>query len=228
MKKTIAAVTVLLILLSGCSTINNLHEYNIYEKRIAMDMMIPPEPSVYIDYTPVNFGEDKLLAAVQLGSNLLKAGEAAEAEEKMLRALDGLYIPEYAAELTFDRIVKYLDGTMTEDLYDADIILEIDVKEYGIEAYSYGGEVAMTFAMTARFYHPEDNKIIWQRHVSVDRQITPGFFGVDNIIGNAITIASLNNLDEEQLSEGFKAMTSEIMKETINLLKKDLRKARDK
>lgn len=227
--KTIYIISIiwLLVIFAGCSTINNLDEYNIRGMDIAMDMRIPPKPTVEVNFTPVDFGGDGLLAVVQLGSNILKSEGAAKAEKKLQRALDGLYIPEYAAELTFDRIVKTLNGRMVSDYDQADIILEIEIEEYGIEAYSYGGDVSMVFAMTASFYHPADNEIIWKRNINVEREITPGFFSFDDIIGNVITIASLNNLDEEELSEGFQAITYDIMQETIELLHDDLRKARN-
>ena len=217
-----------LIFFSSCSTINHLKDYDIRGSRIAMDMMIPPQPTVRVDYGNVNFNEDQLLALVQLGTNIIKAGEAEKAEAKLRSALDGLYIPEYAAELTFDRIVKMLDGTMVDDIDKSNLILEIDIQEYGIEAHSFTGDVSMVFAMTSRFYHPADNKVIWQRRTSVTRQITPGFFAFDELIGNVVSIASLSNLKEEQLAEGFQALTHEIMEETINDLRKDLRKSRNR
>ena len=193
-----------------------------------MDMLPAPEPSVNVDYGSVNFGEDQLAAVVQLGANLIKAGEAEKAEQKLKRALNGLYIPEYAAELTFDRIVDTLDGTMVDNFSNADIILEIDIDEYGLESYSFDGKVSMFFSMTARFIDNRDYETIWQRRINVNRELTPGFFGFDNMVGTVVSIASLSNLEEDQLAEGFQAMTHEIMRETISLLKKDLRKARNK
>ena len=233
MKNRFSGIGVLLIiiisltlLISGCSTINHLEQYDIRGSYIAMDMMIPPEPTVYVDYAPVDFGGDKLMAAVQLGTNLIKAEGADNAEEKLRRALDGLYIPEYAAELTFDQIVKTLDGTMVDDFYEADLILEIDIEKFGIEAYSFGGEVSMVFAMTAGLYHRGDRDIIWRRYIKVEREASPAFFGIDEIAGNVVTIAVLNNLSEEQLAEGFQKLTRDVMKETVNYLRDDLRKAR--
>jgi hypothetical protein len=215
-----------LIILSSCSTINHLEDYEIRGSNIAMDMMFPPQPSVNVDYGDVNFSEDRLLALFKLGTNIVKAGEARKAELKLRSALQGLYIPEYAAELTFDRIVKMLDSTMIEDINKADLILEIDIQEYGIEADSFNGDVSMVFTMIARFYHPGDNKIIWQRHTRVERRITPGFFAFDELLGNVVSIASLANLNKEQLADGFKALTYEIMEETINDLRKDIRRSR--
>jgi len=226
--KITAAALLAAVVFAGCSTVNRLNEYDIYGASIAMDMMIPPEPSVDVDYGNVDFGGDKLLAAVQLGTNLIKAGQADNAEKKLKRALEGLYIPEYAAELTFDRIVKMLDGKMLSNMKGADLILEIDIDKYGLEAYSFGGNVSMVFSMTARFYHGYDNTLIWQRHVSVKKEITPAIFGFDQVIGNVVSIASLGSLSEEQLAEGFQRMTHEIMQETVNYLKEDLRKAAEK
>jgi len=216
----------LVVLFTGCSTINNLEHYDIYGSRITMEMAIPPQPTVYVDYGNADFGGDHLTAVIQLGTNMLKAGEAKKAEEKLYSALEGLYIPEYAAELTFDRIVKMLDGTMVENRRDADIIFEIDVEKYGLEAYSWSGNVAMVFDMEARFYHPVDNEVIWQRRIHVGKELSPGLFGFDQIVGNVVSMAVLSELEEEDLAEGFQAITRDVMEETVNQLREDIRDAR--
>lgn len=224
----LSAIGIILILVSGCSTVNRLNEYDVYGRTIFMDMYPAPEPEVNVDYGSVDFGGDQLAAVFQLGTNLIKAGEAEKAEQKLKDALDGLYIPEYAAELTYDRIVKTLDGTMANELSDAEIILEIEIEEYGLESYSYSGDVSMFFTMNARFIKRDDFQVIWQRNINVERAVSPGIFGFDSLTGTVVSIAALSSLEKEELSEGFQAMTHEIMRETIARLKKDLRKAHSK
>ena len=221
-------ITVLIAALSGCSTINQLEDYNLYGSRIAMDMAVPPRPVVNVDYDNVDFTDNPIIAVVQLGANIVKAGEAEKAERKLYSALQGLYIPEYAAELTFDRIVKSLDATMVQNMRDANLILEIEIEEYGLEASSWGGNVSMIFKMKAGFYHPADNETIWQRRISVERDLTPGIFGFDHLIGNVVSISALSQLEEEELAEGFKAITYDVMEEAVDKLRKDIRKSRNR
>ena len=225
-KIVITLVVVLIAVLTGCSTVNELEHYDLYGSRFAMDMAVPPRPVVNVDYENVDFGGDPLLAVFQLGTNLVKASEAEKAEDKLYSALEGLYIPEYAAELTFDRIVKTYDGTMVQNPSDADIILEIEIEEYGLEASSWGGNVSMIFEMKAGFYHPGNNETIWQRRVSVNKDLTPGIFGFDHMVGSVVSISALNKLDEKQLAEGFQTITYDVMEETVKKLRKDIRKSR--
>ena len=220
----LAAAAVLLA--AGCSTINNLDQYSLTDKAIALEMSSPAGPSVSVDYHPVDFEDDQIFAFVQLGANLIKADEAGKAEEKLRSALEGMYLPEYIAELTFDRLVKDVDGLMVERSSEADIIFDVEIEDYGIESYSYGGGVYMVVEMTVRLYDIASGKIIWQRYVSVKEEAVPGFFGFDDVIGNAVSIAALGSLEEEQLAEGFQKLTGVIMKKTIKLLHDDIREAR--
>jgi len=214
-------------MITGCSTINKLDEYDLTDTKIALDMKAPPEPTVDVDY---HFGYhepgNEILTIIELGANLIKADEARKAEEKLYSALDGLYLPEFIAELTYDRMVKTLDAFAVDKVRDADVILEVDIEEYGIETWSSNGHVAMVVRMQVRLWHKYNKEIVWQRSVEVTEELTPGYFGFDNIIGNAVTIASLGNLTEQQLGDGFEKLTIEIMKKTIGVLQDDIREAR--
>ncbi|MBI9105628.1 MAG: hypothetical protein JEZ04_02725 [Spirochaetales bacterium] len=220
-------ILTLALLFAGCSTINRLDEWDLTDSRIALDMKAPPEPTVNVDYHLGYYGEgSELLAIIEFGTNLLKADEARKAEEKLYSALAGLYLPEFVAELTYDRMIKTLNAYAVDKVRDSDVILEVDIEEYGIQSWSSSGYVELVINMEVRLWHRVDREIIWQRHVGVSQELTPGFFGFDNIIGNAVTIASLGNLTEEELSDGFQKLTIEIMKETIGILQDDLREAR--
>jgi hypothetical protein len=115
---------------------------------------------------------------------------------------------------------------MTGKKSGADVILEIDMEEYGIQTWSSSGYVSMMIEMTARLYHSGSREVIWQRRVSVEEEITPAMFGLDHLVGNFVTIESLSSLEEEQLSRGFKKLMIEIAEETIGVLQDDLREAR--
>ncbi|MDC7227874.1 MAG: hypothetical protein PQJ61_14000 [Spirochaetales bacterium] len=222
---TICAATAAIVF-AGCTSVNNLKHYDIYGTRIAMDMPIPPKPTVSVDYSNASFDNDPLTAIVSLGTNLVKSSEANKAEKKLYSALEGLYIPEYAAELTFDRIVKMLDAEMIQDLRTADIILEIEIEEYGLTAYSWGGNVSMIFEMEAGLYHPGNNELIWRRKINVEEELSPSLFGFDSIVGNVVSIAVLSELSEEELAEGFQNLTYDVMEETVHELRDDLRDTR--
>lgn len=220
-------ILVAVLTISGCSTINRLDEWDLTDSEIVLDMKAPPEPTVNIDFNMGHYDQgEEIFAFIQLGTNILKADGARRAEEKLYSALDGMYLPEFIAELTYDRLIYTLDASAVEKIRDADVILEVDIEEYGIESWSGNGHLAMIIEMQVRLFHKDDREIIWQRCVSVEEEITPGVFGFHDILGNAVTIAGLDSLTEEQLSEGFHKLTIEIMKEAIGLLQEDLRVAR--
>ena len=230
MKRNINKAFILIICasicLTGCTTINKLESYDLSGSSIALDLQAPTGPVVNVDYHLSGHDDPPLLAAVKMGTNLIKAGEAKKTEEKLYAALKGLYLPEFVAELTFDRTVKTLEAEMIGKKSGADVIQEIDIEEYGIQTWSSSGYVSMMIEMTARLYHTGSREVIWQRRVSADDEITPAMFGFDHLVGNFVTIASLSSLEEDQLSKGFKKLMIEIAGKTIGVLQDDLREAR--
>jgi hypothetical protein len=225
--KFFISLILVLIIFSSCTTINRFEEYDLTDSKVALDLKAPPEPTVSIDYHVNNHEKgNELFAIIEVGANLLKADEARKAEKKLYAALEGLYLPEFIAELTYDRMLHTLEAYPVDKIRNADVILEVDIEEYGLQSWSSNGHVAMVIQMQTRLFHREDKQIVWQRSVSVSEELTPGLFGFDSLIGNAVTIAGLGSLTEEQLTDGFKKLTIEIMKETIGVLQDDLREAR--
>ena len=231
-KYFIAIAVLMAVVMTGCSTINRFDEYDLTGTDIALDLRSAPEPSVNVDYS---YGYDyydeddpnaDVLNAVQFSTDLIKATEAAKLEDKLYNALENLYLPEFIAELTFDRLVNTLEANAVDRISDSDVILEIDVYQYGVETWSNAGDVRMVIRMEARLFHKYDREIVWQRFVEASENVSGGYFGFDNILGNVFTIQSLAGLSERELEEGFKRLTVEVMEETIGLLQEDLRAAR--
>ncbi len=225
--KTAAAVSVALgiLLATACSTVNNLAYYDLTDSYIALDMTDPPEPSFIVGYSGNYDPNNQFVNIVQLGVNLIKAGEAEIAREKMGEALRYVDIPGMISESLLDDIADTLDARAVRHKRDADVLLEVDILEYGIEATSGSGNVEMFMKLNACLFHRSENEIVWQRRVSVSEEITPGLFGFNEVLGSAATIAGLNSLSEEELAEGFERMAREITRETVRKLQKDLREA---
>lgn len=230
--KTVKNKTVLLSVLligaflSACSTINNLSEYNLRDKNIALEMRTPPDPVVDVSYSMHFDKNNQFESIIRIGTNLIKAGEAEAARGKLLRALYYTDIPGIMSERILSEVAYTLDAWVTDSRRDADVILELDIVEYGINAGSSSGSVELFIRIEACLYHRAYNEIIWRRRISVQESVSPGFFGFNDIAGNAITISNLMALTEEQLTAGFERMAREISRETARKLQRDLRKAR--
>ncbi len=219
-------VPTIILLTAACTTVNDLASYDLADSRIAIDMLEPPPPTVDVDYQ-MNFDKDNQFAAiVQLGANLVKAGEAEIARGKLERALSGTDIPWLISEQLLESVADTLEARIVDRKRDADLILELEILEYGIEARSSTGGVEMVMSLMASLFHAGAGETIWQRRISVSEEITPGLFGFNDVLGNAATIAGLNSLSEEQLAEGFERMAEEVAAKTVRKLQEDLREAR--
>ncbi len=130
------------------------------------------------------------------------------------------------SEQLLESVADTLEARIVDRKRDADLILELEILEYGIEARSSTGGVEMVMSLMASLFHAGAGETIWQRRISVSEEITPGLFGFNDVLGNAATIAGLNSLSEEQLAEGFERMAEEVAAKTVRKLQEDLREAR--
>ncbi|MBN2050437.1 MAG: hypothetical protein JW760_08350 [Spirochaetales bacterium] len=221
----IGVILVVFIALS-CATVNNLAYYDLTGATMALDMLTPPEPTVDVDYSMPSYGDDYVMAFLQISANLVKAGGAEIARGKLVQALSRTDIPGMISYRLLKDTAQTLDTYIVDRTREADVILELEIVDYGIEASSGNGEVTMGIKINACLFHQGDKDIIWQRRISVSEEITPGFFGYNEILGNVVTIGSLSTLSEEQLAEGFERMAFEITGKTVRKLQEDLREAR--
>ncbi len=216
----------LTIAFSSCSTINNLADYDLTGTPIALDLMAPSRPEVDISSSYYDTDDSVLGAAIQIGANLIKADQEKRTQQKLESALKGMYLPEMVGELVLARTVQTLDAVRVDKVKESDVVLEVDIDHYGIESYSSGAHIEMVIDMEVRLYHKMNREIIWQRHVNTSKDVTPGFFGLDAVVGDVMTIAVLDKLEEAELAEGFERLMYESMDETLELLQKDIREAR--
>jgi hypothetical protein len=219
----VAAAAVLL--LASCTTINNLDRYKVEGSTLAADMPVPPPPRLDIDYSVHIDSRNPLGTVLSIGTNIIKASEAEKAEANMRQALDTVDVPGIVLKETAQSCARALDARLVAREDRADYLLDLDIREYGIEAPSWGSAVSLHLRMVVTMYSTRGRDIVWRRAVTVDDPANPQMFGVGQVMGDIVTAGVLSSLTVEQLEEGFRQLARESARSVGRRLEKDFYRA---
>ena len=219
------AAAAAILLLASCTTINNLDRYRVEGSTLAADMQLPPRPRLDIDYSVHFDSRNPLGTALSIGSNIIKASEAEKAEEKMREALETVDVPAIVLKETAQSCARALDARLVTRAEKADYLLDLDIREYGIEAPSWGSAVSLHLRMIVTMYSTRGHEIVWRRAVTVDDPANPQMFGVGQVMGDIVTAGVLSSLTVEQLEQGFRQLARESARSAGRRLERDFYRA---
>ena len=221
----VGAAAAAVILLSSCTTINNLDRYRMENASLAADMGVPPRPRLDIDYSVHIDSRNPIATALSVGTTIIKASEAEKAEAYMREALETVDVPAIVLKETARACAAALDARLVGRGQRADYLLELDIREYGIQAPSWGSAVSLHLRMVASLYHTRSRDIVWRRSITVDDPANPQMFASGHIIGNIVTAGVLSSLTVEELEEGFRALCFESARSLTRRLERDFYRA---
>ncbi len=221
----VAAAAAAVLLLSSCQTINRLDRYRIEGSTLAADMREPPRAELGIDYSVHIDAKNPIGTALSVGTSLLKASEAEKAEANMREALDSVDVPAIVLRETAKSAARALNADLVERSDRPDLLLDLDIREYGIEAPSWGSAVSLHMRIVATLYHTKSRDTIWRRAITVDDPASPQMFGVNNVVGDIVTAGVLSSLTVEELEEGFRTLALESARSLGRRLEKDFYRA---
>ncbi len=227
--KTIArsiiwSVSSLLVLgaLASCTTVNRLDQYRIEGATMSSNLRVPPSPKFNISYSVKIDSRNPVGTALSIGTNIAIAAEAHRAEARMREALLSVNIPEIVLDETYSACADALDARKVQRKYQADYLLDLEIREYGIRAASPHGAVTLTLRLTARIYDNASGELLWRRNISVDDRASPYMFGMGDLFGNVVTAGVLANLTTQQIADGFEQLALESSRSIARRLERDL------
>jgi hypothetical protein len=227
--KVIAGACLLLgaaLLLASCETVNRLDRYSVEDATLAVDMRVPPEPTMKVGYSVTFDLHDPLVTVLSVGTNIAKAGEASEAEVRMREALQSVDVPAILLKEATSACAQALDARLEDRRIDADYLLNLDVHEYGIEADSPGGGVSLRLRLTASLYHNNSGELVWRRGIVVHKNASPSLFGLGDIVGNIVSAGALSDMSIEQMAAGFTRLAEDSARVVARTMEDDLYAAR--
>ena len=212
--------------LASCETTNNLSMYQFEGTWLASEMEVPPEPQVSIRYDITLDPTNAFASSLNILTNIAKAAQGQKAEQAMREALSSVDVPGIILAQSSAACVDALGATATERSSEADYILTLSIRDWGIEAASAGTAVRLWVRMTARITDRRTDDLVWRRTISVSQPASPQIFGLGEIIGNMVTATTLSNMTPEELASGFGELGRQIAEAVAGQLGSDLDSAR--
>ena len=217
-----ACVALVATFLTSCMTVNRLDRHRLDGATISANLRLPPEPKFDVHYVVRFDSRNPVGTALSIGSNIAMAAEASRAESRMRDALFSIDIPAMVLNESYSACADALDAQKVYRKYEADYLLDLEIREYGIRADSPNGAVSMMMRLSARLYHNRSGELVWRRDVSVDNRATPYMFGLGEIFGNVVTASVLADLSKQEIADGFERLALESSKSLARKLERDL------
>jgi len=220
------AVAAAAMVLTSCTTINRLGEFDLQGRTMAAEMRLPPEPRMDVNYQVKIDLSNPIGTALNVGSNIAKAANANRVDSLMRDALQAVDVPGMVRDESYSTSLSVLGAQEEEDPVAADYLLDFDIHKWGIHAGSWTSAVSLRMKLTAILYSNAEKTIVWRRDIEVERDATPEMFGLDSTIGNFVTTAALASLSEEDLQNGFDQLARDTALTISRTLQNDLYDAR--
>lgn len=231
MNRTRSAVSTLIIgiaaaaLLASCATVNHLDRIRLDNPRLAAVLQPPPPPTLDAWYDLSIDTHDPIGTVLRVGSSIVKAAEAEKAGERMREALGRVDVPEVVFEESSARCVRALGADRVGEARDADVVLELEIEDYGINAPSWGSAVSLEIATTVRLYERRTRDLLWRRHITVTQRASPEVFGLPGAAESIFTAAMLASLSTEEMVRGFSSLAQFAARVIGDTLERDVWKA---
>ncbi|MCK4337968.1 MAG: hypothetical protein KAX11_08485, partial [Candidatus Aminicenantes bacterium] len=212
--------------LVGCSSVNYLRNYKFRDHTVAADMLVPPRPQVFTDSFVGIDTSDPIGTALRVGTTIVKEIEAAEAQKRMDRALEKVNVPQRIKERMLQRCAKVLKSRPTDDTEHAEFLLDMEIRNYGIDAKSWTAGTDFKIDVLVQILDNQTSALVWRRRIKERQPISREIFGLGHAADNVISAVALSSLSEDEIATGFRHLADYTADRIAAKLQKDLVKAR--
>ncbi len=211
--------------LGGCGAGNRLAQYDFPRLTLAVVPEFPPYPEVLSGPYFPGHPKDPVHAIIRAGTRIAKEIEADRVRDR----LDSAAAMVDVARLTGDRLAarasRYLGSTLTDPSGDTDLILEVEIRDYGIDAEEWDAAARFFIDAEAWLLDGQDRRVIWKTRVRAHEPITPAIFH-NSSIRNVVTAAALADLSVEDIGRALTQLSYYAADRVTDRLRSSLDRAR--
>jgi hypothetical protein len=218
-----AFVFALLVAASGCGRKHYLAEYQFTDKALALSFIEPPAPELLTGLYDLRVSRNPVRMATRVGGGVAKEVEARRASARLDSAAAGVDIAGRLAQRTLERTALYLGARPVQSPNDADFVIEINMRRFGIDARSSNAAYLYTRA-EAVLLDRRTGREIWSVDIHGSDRMTPFVVGTRNIPSSIFTAATIHNISVAE----FQAALDQLVTSSSNAITYQLRdKLRD-
>jgi hypothetical protein len=179
--------------LAACGGKHHLDEYTFAGRSLALVVIAPPAPGLLGGGYRVRVSDDVVGAVVQAGATVAKDVEARRARARLDSATSRIGLADALARRTLERASRYLGMQPAASPADADFLLEVHMRSFGIDARGHRAASLYTNA-EAVLLDRRTGREIWNIDVHGTDRLTPFVRGSDHASGAIITAGTLHTV----------------------------------
>lgn len=209
---------------AACGGGHRLSEYDFAGGTLAMVDLGTPPPVLLTGDVDVDTDEGALGAVLDAGSRAAKELSARKAGARLDSASRRVDMGEEMAERILERGSRYLGTTPAESEAEAEYLLELDVRDYGIDAR--GGRDARLFVVAdVILLERRTGREIWNTEVRGRDRLVPSVEGVD-LPSDIFTAGGLTRISVDEFEGILRGLADVSADAVADQLREDLRDAR--
>lgn len=219
----IAVAVAVLAVAAGCGGgKHHLEQYQFANRTLGLVYVEPPEPELLHGSYSVN-GENALQTVMRATGTVAKEVVARRARARLDTATRYLDVSKVLAVRTVERVSRYLGTTPAAMSNNADYLLEVTMRSFGIDATSNTATYLYTRA-EAVLIDRRSGREIWSVKVRGSDRLTASVRGNPNLPSSVINAGTLSTVSVAQFQDALEQLTTY----TSNLITEELRdKLRD-
>src|ERR1044071_6446579 len=220
-----AFVFALLVAASGCGRKHYLAEYQFSDKALALSFIEPPSPELLTGLYDLRVSRNPVTMAARVGGGVAKEIEARKASARLDSAAARVDIPAQLARRTLERTALYLGDRPVQSVGEADFVLELNMRRFGIDARSSNAAYLYTRA-EAVLLDRRTGREIWSVDVNGSDRMTPFIIGTREIPSSIFTAAKIHNISVPEFQQALEQLTISSSNAITNQLRDKLRDVR--
>ena len=211
------ALTLTLAALTACGGKHHLSEHVFANRSMALVYIAPPAPTLLTGWYDIREEDNPLQAVLKAGSGVANEIEGRKASARLDSAATRVDVAAGLARHTLERASRYLGTRAVDSSDDADYILEVQMRRFGLDVRGQSAAYLFTQA-EAVLLDRRTGREIWSRDVRGTSRLTP-FVRSDHLPAGAITAATLSTVSVHD----FQLALEQLMSFSSTLITDELR-----
>jgi hypothetical protein len=201
----VAAAALLPLLSVACRGTGRLAEYDFTDRTVAVRTLIPPTPEVLTGPWFLDWPGDPVRAVIRAGTRIAKEIQASQVRARLDSATAGVNVADRLARRAHERSAFYLRAKPVERESDTDFVIDVLVREYGIDAEDW--HAAAHFYVEARLVLVDARTGIqvWDTEVKSRDRMAPLVFG-PGAIQDVVTATALANQSVAEIARSLERL----------------------
>lgn len=228
---TVAATLALsaVTLVGGCQSAGRLAEYDFAGSTLTTVYDLPPYPEVLTGPYFPGHPRDPIHALMRVGTTVAKEVAASGLRERLDSASLNVDVAARLSERLGTRSARLLRAELVPDQTSADFILEVQVRDYGIDATDWQAATHLFVDAQVLLLDGTDGSEIWESHVRERDPVMPQIFGGGraHIARDIVTAAVLADMSEQEIGRALEAIADYAADRISERLRGSLEEARD-